>query len=527
MDLLRPIRYFLGMVFTPALPVACLFAVGCEPSDTNVARVYPDLIVTPTSIDFGGTAVLYSSSQAIQLINAGVAVLDVSEIRVESEQGDVFEVDLGAPISLAKDEQTTLNVRFQPETYANYAGSITLISNDEEYPELVIPLVGVGIYAPTPDIALSPPSYDFGEVASGTTVFATIEIANEGDATLTLGNLVQVGSSAFAMVSADPSGYSIPGQQSSTLVYSYTPASVDGDNASLTIPSDDPDEPSVVLPLLGNGGGDFDYPVALIDCPPVIEPRQTVYLDGSGSTDPLGGPLTYQWTMVSLPEGSDAAEVYEPSAEQSYIRPDVGGEYVVQLVVKTLSGINSSPAVCRMDAIPSEDFHVELSWDGGSSDLDLHVLTSGGVFFDSPFDCNFCNQSPSWGPDLEIYDDPSLDIDDQFGYGPENTNIDAPVEDVYRIMVHYFAENGDESVVATIRVYSYGVLVGELSRVMEYAYIWEAGFVNWTDGNGDGVADGTFGVIDDYYDNLVYDADGNPVDANDNGVDDRGPTACF
>lgn len=530
MRLDRLIRHLPRALFAQAAALAgTLLATGCQASDTNVNRVYPDLTVTPTALDFGGVAVLYSGSGQVTVINSGLAVLDITDVRIDSEQGNVFDVDTHAPVSLAKDEQLTLTIRFQPETYAVYAGTLTILSNDEENPELILPLSGEGIYAPTPDIELSPPSYDFGNVAAGETAFATIDLANVGDATLTLGNLVQVGSSAFTRISSDPSGYSIPGRQSATLVFAYSPTHGSGDNAIITIPSDDPDEPELVLPLLGNGGGDFQYPIAVIDCPPTIVPRQIVYLDGSGSSDPAGGLLSYAWTIPEVPSGSDAKTISDDTATIARITPDIAGEYEVQLVVMSSSGVASSPATCRMDAIPDEDFHVELSWDGTSADLDLHVLTSAGSFFDSPYDCNFCNQSPAWGPDLSTSDDPSLDIDDQYGFGPENTNIDSPVEDVYHIMVHYFAENSDEAVVATVRVYSYGAKVAELSSpAMELNHVWEPGVVNWVDGADDDVSpDGTFGVIDAYYENLDRDAEGNPVDVDADGIDDRGPVTCY
>lgn len=503
---------------------AALLFSACAPSDTNVSRVYPDLTVTPTDVDFGGVAVLYASSAQLQLINSGLTSLEIKEIRVTSEQGDIFSVDVAAPLSLAKDEQATLTVGFHPETYQVYAGTLTLVSNDELNPEYVIPLVGEGIYAPTPDIDVSPGAHDFGDVAAGETAFATIDIANVGTASLTLGNLIQVGSSAFSMISSNPSGYAIPAGQSSTVVYAYSPTHASGDNATLTIPSDDPDEASVVVPLLGNGGGDFEYPVASIVCPPVIVPREIVYLDGSASTSASGGELDYAWSINEIPSGSSVDHLSDSNQPVANLTPDIAGNYEVQLVVTDTTGISSSPAICQMNAIPEEDFHVELSWNGSSADLDLHVMTSAGAFFQEPYDCNFCNQSPDWGVGLDLADDPSLDIDDQYGWGPENTNIDSPVDDTYHVLVHYFASNSDEEVEATVRIYSYGVLVAEVFQDMTYDYVWVAGYVNWPAG--------TFAVPDSsvtsYYDNLDYDAFGTPLDVDPaDGFPDQGPRSCF
>ena len=40
-----------------------------------------------------------------------------------------------------------------------------------------------------------------------------------------------------------------------------------GDNAIITIVSNDPDEGEQTIALLGNGGGDFEYPEARFPCP--------------------------------------------------------------------------------------------------------------------------------------------------------------------------------------------------------------------------------------------------------------------
>ena len=58
----------------------------------------------------------------------------------------------------------------------------------------------------------------------------------------------------------------------------------------------------------------------------------TVLLDGSGSYDGNGDPLTYSWSFVSVPEGS-LAEIADPVAVQTNFVVDEPGAYVVSLVV--------------------------------------------------------------------------------------------------------------------------------------------------------------------------------------------------
>jgi hypothetical protein len=65
-------------------------------------------------------------------------------------------------------------------------------------------------------------------------------------------------------------------------------------------------------------------------------------LDGAGSTDPAGQPLSYAWTLVSQPAGSTAA-VLSPSSVQPSLVPDRAGDFVAELVVSNGTS-NSLPA---------------------------------------------------------------------------------------------------------------------------------------------------------------------------------------
>ncbi len=499
------------------LALAALVA-GCDSSDTNLNQVYPDLVVLPESVDFGDVAVDYTGGAAVQVVNAGLAALQVESVTLEGADASVFTVDVGGPFSLAKDEAATLNVVFAPATYLAYGAELVVRSNDEEHPIFTIPLTGVGVYAPTPDIAVDPTTLDFGDVAVGATGFEVLTIRNDGAASLTLNTAEQEGSGAFTLVGANPAGFTVPPGQSQSLVWQYTPYTDAGDNGTFVVTSDDPDEPEVTVYLLGNGGGDFEYPQAVIDCQSPIEPRRVVWLDGSASTDPEGLPLTYAWTLDGVPLGSGVDEITDATQPLASFITDIAGEYTVGLVVTNSAGVPSAKRSCVMDAIPEEELHVELSWNTANADLDLHLAWEDAAFFSIPGDCSFCNQVPDWGVPLDTADDPSLDIDARAGFGPENINVDQPVDGSYPITVHYYDDHGDGAVLATVRVYSYGVLVHESSQTMEYNWTWEPGIVNWPEG--------TVGVTNVYRKNYLYDADGNPILMEDGVTKEPGPRNC-
>ena len=313
------------------------------------------------------------------------------------------------------------------------------------------------------------------------------------DNRLALGTITQSGSGAFGLT-FDPSGQTVMADNSLPLILTYTPTQSEGDSGTLTIPSNDPDEPEVELTLIGNGGGSFEYPQAIIDCPGTSEPPQWVSLDGRASNDPGGNePLTYKWSLIERPSFSQG-ELSDTITDQTNLFTDVAGDYVVQLMVTNSIGIQSAPTKCAIDAIPADDIHIELTWDTSRADLDLHVLEEGADFFERPGDCNFCNPNPSWGQS-GTDDDPRLDLDDRAGYGPENINIKTPANGTYQVRVHYFDDQGDSAVAATVRIYTYGELTEELSRVLYRNDIWDVAQINWPAG--------TAGV----YSNALYPAE--------------------
>jgi hypothetical protein len=91
----------------------------------------------------------------------------------------------------------------------------------------------------------------------------------------------------------------------------------------------------------------------------------TITLTGG---DPEGSPLTYSWSLVSKPEGSNAV-LSDQSVENPSFVADLSGTYAVQLVVSD-GELNSAPETVFIDALPRLEL-AEATINGGDSQRSL------------------------------------------------------------------------------------------------------------------------------------------------------------
>jgi parallel beta-helix repeat protein len=74
-----------------------------------------------------------------------------------------------------------------------------------------------------------------------------------------------------------------------------------------------------------------------------------VTLNGSGSYDPNGEAITYQWSLTSRPSGSSASLANSTTATPKF-SPDVAGNYVASLVVTDSTNLKSNASTATVTA---------------------------------------------------------------------------------------------------------------------------------------------------------------------------------
>lgn len=115
---------------------------------------------------------------------------------------------------------------------------------------------------------------------------------------------------------------------------------------------------------------------------------------------------------------------------------------------------------------------VVMSWDTNGTDVDLHLTDSNG----GP-ECYYSNMHPNWGDPNTDTDDPLLDIDNRFGYGPETIILPDPKPGSYTVRVVYYSDHNSETAIpsfVTIKVYEYGLLKGTFTQTLpDTGATWE------------------------------------------------------
>lgn len=455
-----------------------LTATGCTGPETNIQALEPELVVLPDALDFGEVVAGETSTLALTLTNEGRDLLELSGGALTDGSAGVFSFSL-EPLELEVDASTQLEISFTPAEFTTYADTLALSWNHDEDSPTLVPLLGTGVDIDRPDIESDPADcLDFGVVAPGETATQLLRIRNTGLDDLIIEDTQILGSGAFTL-QPDLDGDTISAGGVATTIVTYAPTTAEGDAATYTITSNDPDESPFEVCLEGNGGGEGAWPVAVLACPDDTTPMSTVSFDGSGSYDPNGAePLSYAWSISGAPGGSESL-LDEDGGSDASLYLDLAGDYTVSLIVTNSLGVPSAPAECDVAAIPTEDIRVELTWDTEDSDLDLHLASGTAELYEVPGDVSWCNDAPDWGEAEVTEDDPVKTQDDGDGYGPESIEMVSPADGDYRVRVHYYEDDGGGATTATVRIYIYGSLAEEDSFTLSRNEVWEVAWIRW------------------------------------------------
>jgi hypothetical protein len=464
------------------------------------------------------------------LTNSGQAPLQLKRVLVSPADAAEFTVtfpapghdrdperDLDAPPDvLAPGESTTARVTFSPTSTNPASAEVIVDSNDPDSPQYRVrlsgnagvPILEVGGVEDAPAGSEAAHLLDFGPSTIDQRSTRTVRLRNAGTERLDVDDVALVGDAngAFTLEAwALPGGlerppFALEPDAEANVVVGYTPDGESRHDGRLVIASNDPIDGLLEVDLRGTGSTNA-CPVAIAEGRVLGSgamfatqidtlPLENIELSALRSFDD-GEVRTYQWEVIGRPRDSTAGVTNAANANARLFL-DLAGDYLVELrVFDDLNVPSCASATVAIRAQPDEDIHVQLVWDTPAdrdqgdivgTDLDLHYLHPLGSWDRQPWDIYWNNKEANWGNPGRTDDDPSLDIDDTDGAGPENVNHDNPESgNTYRVGVYYYSDNGFGPSYATVRVYIEGALTYEKrDKYLEREDVfWDVAGVVW------------------------------------------------
>lgn len=453
--------------------------------------------------DYGNVGIGRPKLFSFAIKNPTQVALSLTSITLEGPPSFTLQGEM--PTFVDDPAGVVITVKYDPEVEGLEDARIVIDSDAENLlpdENVVIELVATGKNLGAPTITVEPGQCDFGEVGVGQTGTCSLSIGNAGNMELSVND---VSFSADTAAVFTPGVFVVPAfigpGTGKSITITGVPTSAALFQGTLIIASNDPARPTVEVPLSMQGA---QAPTAIgrvksingvanSATNPSIEPLDNVIISGDQSVDSagvVGNIVAYHWSwpaggkpsdssvQLSDPDSMDTGFFFNNGSNVDGL--DVAGTFTVSLTVTDVNGaVSTNNAVVVLNSVPTEGLHIQLTWSANSNDMDLHLGRGQDPDWCSVDDCYYANctpgdsfNSPDWdgggyGPGEG---DPSLDIDDLSGFGPENTNIETALNGSYIIGVDAFSLSQPTDV--SVKIFVGGALVENIENHMDSSSQW-------------------------------------------------------
>ena len=306
--------------------------VGCSDMGEPVI-LQPDVDIDASSLDFGQVSVGHLQSRSLSIVNQGEGVL--SGDLVLDQDSSAFSLLSSPTLTVQTLDTVEVEVGFAPSAASTYSGTITLVSNDPDEPEIIITLSGNRSTTPVSGMSLSKTSIAFGSIISGGSADESFSISSIGTDTLQLDS-IRVGNTAFSTDAATPIKLA-PGH-SITVTVTFQPASSGEFSTQLEIYSNSTPSPEH-LSLSGSASSAVSYISS-------VQPVWDANCSGCHGTN--GGLNLSSYTQLMMGGNSGAA-----------VTPGDGDN---SLIIQRLRGIGGSRMPLSAPAVPDATIETIETW---------------------------------------------------------------------------------------------------------------------------------------------------------------------
>ncbi|MBM4397591.1 MAG: hypothetical protein FJ087_18125 [Deltaproteobacteria bacterium] len=505
---------------------------SCEPSLDAPETVDLGPVHEPTpeelGINNGGSCPLEIRKFTFDGDPNFVLVANGKDYPIEETKGEVV-FDPPIVVDPGKPAEPQWEIRYSPVTDDPAQARVIVYSNDRQFAsgrEIKIIANTSG-----PRLCVEPSPVEFGGKLLHKKACIDVQITSCGTGPLDISNItLGTGGTEFELDFKDMGGVptaNLDVNQSATFKVCYTPNDRNPVDPATNKVILDTNEIQVAnntfkgtLAIQTTGFGvevECPQPVIVIEQGQEVPPQTLLNLYGDQSLPSTGTITQYNWS-VNQPNDNKFNFVPSSTFPNPTHEVNIAGEYIYCLDVCDSARCSSDPACNTTDCetvlvLPTDAIHCELTWDtpgdmdqsdegpDAGSDMDLHFthpfatgpdLDGDGQpdpWFNLPYDVFWFNPKPDWeSMNPNAKDDPRLDRDDTDGAGPENLNLDAPVDGRrYKVGVHYWDDHGYGFSYPHVRCYIWGQLVFDidlepLDQKLFKCDLWEVAEIVWPGG---------------------------------------------
>ncbi len=208
----------------------------------------PVISVSPSRLDFGAITVGSSKELTVTLTNSGSQTISVT-----TQQGTsgyfLFQGD--SAFNVAAGQTVNSKVRFTPLGIANYAETLTFVTNDPLNPRVPVSMTGSAVASASPTITITPSVLDFGIVAPGKSVTLTYIMQNISNNFLRVGGPGTNGP-LLAVFPIHGLNFSLNPGEKVALSATFSPVDNTPQSETITYNTSDPANDNVSIKLMGN-----------------------------------------------------------------------------------------------------------------------------------------------------------------------------------------------------------------------------------------------------------------------------------
>ena len=210
----------------------------------------PDIDVEPDSISFPLIAVGAWEEVVLTIRNFGGDTLDVSSQAILEEEDPFFIIDGEGAFQLMPQTTHETTIRFEPMEEGDFEAVFRIECNDPDEEIVQIPIIGSAVLM-IPDIEVDADSVYYGNLGIGITAERIVTISSIGNAPLSILDQYIVPDDMYFYIREGGGEALLEPDSTHETVVAFAPRAYGDFEALYVIESNDPDEGTIEIPLVG------------------------------------------------------------------------------------------------------------------------------------------------------------------------------------------------------------------------------------------------------------------------------------